>query len=503
MNDTSAHLHSVGTGGELPPVWGDADLEIHTVGIDVGTTTSHVVLGKLVLEPETSGRRHGYRVRAREVLRASEPILTPYQAAALIDERAIAAFVRQEIELGGLLGHALDVGALILTGYASLTTNADAVSHALAEVVGELVTVAAGDKLEAVLSAHGAGSVAYSVANPEADVLHVDIGGGTTKIVAMKAGNIDQVGALDGGARLVAWNEQQVISVNEHSLRKLDVVDGVAVGSPIADDVKSRLASRVADVIGAVIDGRDADVPNSLWLTPRVHVRHRPTVLFSGGVAEYIYGRSTHDHGDMGLRIAQRLQHYRTESTGGGIRATVIGLAQYTTQVSGATVYVSNPDGLPARNLVVVHVGHHAGSLPSRASVADLISTALAAMEFGDRSDRVLLTFAEQFDADYPTIAAVCGGIADALPDSRTGGRTLYVSFGQDVALTAGSILHDEIDWPGDLVVVDGVEFQSFDRVDVGTPADGGLVPVTVKRMVFSDASRGEAPTSQISVVRD
>jgi ethanolamine utilization protein EutA len=485
----------------LPPVWGDAEVEIHTIGVDVGTTTSHVVLGRLLLEPDAGGRRQGYRVRAREVLRASEPVLTPYQDATRIDEGALAAFVRREIELGGLSSPALDVGALILTGYASLTKNADVVSSALAEVVGDLVTIAAGDKLEAVLSAHGAGSVAYSMANPDVDVLHVDIGGGTTKIVELKAGNIVQVGAIEVGARLVAWNDQEIVSVNAESLRKLDLDRGFAVGSRIADDEKSRLATRVAGLIRSVIDGRGAEVPNNLWLTPRVVVRSRPTVLFSGGVAEYIYGRSTHDHGDMGFQIAQQLQPYRTGAGNGGIRATVIGLAQYTTQVSGATVYVSNPRGLPARNLVVVHVGLGEAAAPTRASVASLIRGALAAMESPDCSDSVLLTFAGQFDADYPTIAAVCGGISDAFPESRAARQALYVSFGQDVALTAGSILHGELDWPGDLVAVDGVEFEPFDRVDIGAPGDGGLVPVTVKRMVFSDASRDEG--SQISVVRD
>jgi ethanolamine utilization protein EutA len=471
----------------LPPVWGDAEVQIHTIGVDVGTTTSHVVLGRLLLEPDVGGRRQGYRVRAREVLRASEPVLTPYQDATRIDEEALATFVRREIALGGLPSHALDVGALILTGYASLAKNAEVVSSAIAEVVGDLVTVAAGDKLEAVLSAHGAGSVAYSMANPETDVLHVDIGGGTTKIVVMRAGNIVQAGAIGVGARLVAWNDQEVVSVNAESLRKLDPDCAAAVGDRIADDEKSRLAIRVADLIGSVIEGRGAEVPNSLWLTPRVVVRGQPTVLFSGGVAEYIYGRSAHDHGDMGFQIAQRLQPYRIETGDGGIRATVIGLAQYTTQVSGATVYVSNPRSLPARNLVVVHVGHREAVAPTRASVARLIQGALAAMESPDCSDSVLLTFAGQFDADYPTIAAVCAGISDAFPESRVVRRNLYVCFGQDLALTAGSILHDELGWPGDLVVVDGVEFEPFDRVDIGAPGEGGLVPVTVKRMVFSD----------------
>jgi ethanolamine utilization protein EutA len=491
MSNTSTRAPAVGSGGEPPPIWGDADLELHTIGIDIGTTTSHVVLGKLVLEPELGGALHGYRVRERAVLRASTPILTPYRGAAVIDEEAVAKFVRREVELGAVGGLGLDVGALILTGHASVAANADAVSRALADLIGDLVTIAAGDKLEAVLSAHGAGSVAYSLANPEADVLHVDIGGGTTKVVVIKGGNIVEVGAVAVGARLVAWDERQVISANEEVLRKLEPASAITVGQRIADQEKERLAARVADIIAAIIDGHDDCVPDDLWLTPPVRVPDQPTVLFSGGVAEYIYGRSAHGHGDLGFEVARRLHRYRVESRGGGIRATVIGLAQYTTQVSGATVYVSGAHVLPARNLVVVHIQGSTDGSAARGSVERAVRSALAAIECGDRSDDVLLTFTEQLDADYPTISAVCGGIHDALPQSRAERRTVYVSFGQDLAMTAGSILHDEFQWPGEVVVVDGVEFQPLDRVDVGVPGGSGLIPVTVKRMVYADAWGG------------
>src|SRR5205085_11267182 len=83
-------------------------------------------------------------------------------------------------------------------------------------------------------------------------------------------------------------------------------------------------------------------------------------VTFSGGVAEYIYGREQESFGDLGSLLAQeiraRLQTAapRLAASNEGIRATVIGASQYTTQVSGSTIYVAPLAVLPLRNVPVI-----------------------------------------------------------------------------------------------------------------------------------------------------
>src|SRR5215469_18160604 len=82
-------------------------------------------------------------------------------------------------------------------------------------------------------------------------------------------------------------------------------------------------------------------------------------VSFSGGVSEYIYGGEIKSYGDLGLPLAGELrarlpiglQLARPEAR---IRATVIGAAQYTVQVSGSTIFVSPLDTLPLRNVPVI-----------------------------------------------------------------------------------------------------------------------------------------------------
>ena len=85
-------------------------------------------------------------------------------------------------------------------------------------------------------------------------------------------------------------------------------------------------------------------------------------MTFSGGVAEYLYKRETRRFGDLGSDLAEELRHalaHRRDlppvwDPGQGIRATVIGAAQFSVQISGNTILIADPDKLPLQNLPVL-----------------------------------------------------------------------------------------------------------------------------------------------------
>ena len=85
-------------------------------------------------------------------------------------------------------------------------------------------------------------------------------------------------------------------------------------------------------------------------------------MTFSGGVAEYLYKRETAAFGDLGVDLAEALRHalaHRRDlppvwDPGQGIRATVIGAAQFSVQISGNTILIADPDKLPLQNLPVM-----------------------------------------------------------------------------------------------------------------------------------------------------
>ena len=85
-------------------------------------------------------------------------------------------------------------------------------------------------------------------------------------------------------------------------------------------------------------------------------------ITFSGGVAEYLYKRENRNFGDLGSDLSEGLRHMLARrkdlppvwDPGQGIRATVIGAAQFSVQVSGNTILITRPDDLPIQNLPVV-----------------------------------------------------------------------------------------------------------------------------------------------------
>ena len=169
-----------------------------TVGVDIGSSTSHLVFSRLVLE-RLDAR---YVVSERETFYQSDILLTPYAAQDEIDAEALGAFIAQQYADAKVEPDEIDTGALILTGVAVQRTNARAIGELFAKQAGKLVAVSAGDSLETVMAAYGSGAAARSIRDG-CVVMSVDVGGGTSKIAVCVDGRVTELTALDVGARLV------------------------------------------------------------------------------------------------------------------------------------------------------------------------------------------------------------------------------------------------------------------------------------------------------------
>src|SRR5207237_1413028 len=143
---TNAHAHDdeaidpSALAGELEDGQPD-DVILRTVGIDIGSTTSHAMFARLRLQRLADSLSSRYVVVEREVV---------------------------------------DTGAVILTGAALERHNARELDELFAREGGKFVCATAGHALEATLAAHGSGAVARS-RREGTTIIHVDIGGGTTK----------------------------------------------------------------------------------------------------------------------------------------------------------------------------------------------------------------------------------------------------------------------------------------------------------------------------------
>src|SRR4051812_19495890 len=123
-------------------------IELTTVGIDVGSSTSHLIFSKLTLRRLGQHLSSRYVVVSREVLHASPILLTPYTSDYTIDADTLGAFVRQSYAEAGLTPGEVDTGAIILTGEAVKRTNARAIADLFAAEAGKFVCASAGHNLE-------------------------------------------------------------------------------------------------------------------------------------------------------------------------------------------------------------------------------------------------------------------------------------------------------------------------------------------------------------------
>src|SRR5712692_11812521 len=181
------------------------NVELTTVGIDVGSSTSHLMFSRLHLQRLGQYLSSRYVVVKREMLHRSPILLTPYRADNTIDADALDAFLQTAYAEAGLTPADVDSGAIILTGEAIKRTNARAVADLFAEHAGKFVCASAGHNLEAILAANGSGALALS-RQTERTVLNVDLGGGTSKLALVSGGHVHETAAINVGGRLVAFD---------------------------------------------------------------------------------------------------------------------------------------------------------------------------------------------------------------------------------------------------------------------------------------------------------
>src|SRR5207237_439006 len=117
-----------------------------------------------------------------------------------IDTSALQAEIASWYSSAGLRRHDVDTGAVILTGTALLARNSRELANLFSDEGGTFVCATAGHALEATLAAHGSGSVARSRRDHET-ILHVDVGGGTTKLALIEDGAVVATSAIAVGAR--------------------------------------------------------------------------------------------------------------------------------------------------------------------------------------------------------------------------------------------------------------------------------------------------------------
>ena len=442
-----------------------------SVGLDVGTTSTQLVVSELKVENRASGFAvPEMEITKRRIRYKGEVHFTPLLGENLVDGAGVRKIVEAEYAAAGISREKVNTGAVIITGETSRKENARAVLDALSDYAGEFVVATAGPDLESVLAAKGAGAVAFSEETGKR-VLHMDIGGGTSNLALIEEGKIRKTGCLNVGGRLLKLDAQGIVTYISPVLRG---ICPLKVGQKAALEQVREVARTLVQALEMAAGLREkTGLLEQLWTKesgPAWTADSGETVIsFSGGVADCIENQHPWlKFGDMGPVLGQAIREsrlcrdqYRLGSE--TIRATVIGAGCHSAQLSGSTVFVRNVQ-LPIKNVPVLDL-EHLGNLGEELAKQD--GLAVIALE-GIASPQ------------YRQVREMAEKIASAV---TTGPVLLCLQ--QDMAKALGQALALKMGADAQILCIDRVKLQRGSYLDVGVPV-GPALPVVVKTLILS-----------------
>jgi ethanolamine utilization protein EutA (predicted chaperonin) len=494
--DGDDHDHGHGrppAGDLLEAIEGIERHTLHSVGIDIGSATSHLAVSQLVLQRRGADLSSEFVVSRRETLYQSPIWLTPYRSqGTAIDVAALRRRFEDAYREAGVAPDQLDTGAVVITGEALKKENAEQIARMLAGWSGRFVCVSAGPYHEGVLAAHGSGAVALSEQST-GTVVNVDVGGGTTKVTVVRGGEILHVEAFSVGARLIAFDEHDRITRLEEPGRALLERLGVpaGLGEVISAEDRRRTAQLMADTLLAVLTAGDGPRPalfDELFVSSDGRGLPDPTdidtLVFSGGVSEYLVAQPPASFGDLGDVLGQAIRAgldgigCSVRRAAHGIRATVVGASQHTVQASGVTCYLSDRGLLPVHGLRAIRLDFSAGTGDS------VVANALAKHELPAWQAGLAAAVTVATPTTYAQLRSCAEALVRAV--SADPGLPLFVVLRQDLARSLGGIIREELGHRGPVIAVDGISIGELDHVDLGRPLGASTsLPVTVTSLLF------------------
>jgi ethanolamine utilization protein EutA len=485
------------------PVYQQDHVSLVSVGIDIGSSGTQVIFSRIKLRRMGEDLCSRYFVVSRETLYQSPVALTPYQSETRIDEAALGSIIDDAYAGAGLHPDDIDTGAVILTGEALRRENAQSISAMLAEMGGEFVCATAGHHMESMLAAYGSGAARASHDLGQR-VLNIDIGGGTTKLAIVEGGKVKGTAAVHIGGRLLVVDEAQKIVRLDPTGRYLAHAAGFdwKLGDTASVQDMETVADWMAEALIAAVSASSLseDVEQLRLTDPLENFGPIEGVMFSGGVAEYVYDREQRDFGDMGRKLGSALRRkieggalpWTMLPAGECIRATALGASEYSVQLSGNTTYISNPGKLlPKRNLQVLQPSYDTSGEIVPDQLAQAIRNHYKSFDLVEGESEVALAFRWSGAPSYKRIFAFATGIVQAMSSTLAQKQPLYLILDGDLAHTLGNLLRNEMDITSEILVIDGIVLWDFDYIDLGRiRMPSQTVPVTVKSLVFSQDPR-------------
>jgi len=470
------------------------EIEILSVGVDVGTSTSHLVFSNLVLKRNERSASRRFQIQERNIIYEGRIINTPLLDDDTIDIDKLTDFLKEEYKRAGIDSANVQTGAVVVTGETAKKHNAKQIVEALSNDAGKFVAATAGPNFESLIAAMGSGATNRSK-DLNKTILSCDIGGGTSNIAISKNGEIISTSCISVGAVLFGVNsEGKIWRIDEPAIKVMEHIGlDYKIGDQIPKEDIERIATKFAEVLIEVITGpATSSLAKQLMVTNDLDFPERiDEYSFSGGVAELIYGRNG-NYDDIGQILADKIKSMTFKLASpviepvNKIRATVIGAGAYSLSISGSSGFMDDELSFPIKNVPVIRVDVERSKLTLE-HVVSQINVSFQRFDINEGEEIVALYFKDPVRASYPKLELFAKSIEAALTNSIENKIPIILIFEKDIACSVGNVIRRETALKTNLLSLDELILEEGDWIDIGEPLVAGQVfPVTVKSLVFN-----------------
>lgn len=470
---------------------------ILSVGIDIGTSTTSMVVSRLLVKNTASCFTVPHvAITDKEIVYRGEIYQTPQAEGNRIDADAVAEILKQEYKRAGITPEMVQTGAVIITGESSRKENARLVTEKMSSLAGEFVVASAGPDLESIIAGKGAGAQKYSK-DRACTIANFDVGGGTSNIAVFQNGQLKTRGCYDIGGRLIRVNEGKITYISPR-LEHIIGAAGAHVRLNETADIEQlrKITDKMSDVLGEsagiLKETKTCRLSKSAESSELGKVGKIDHITFSGGVADYIYHPCDDwfRHGDIGPLLADSIRRSGWVERSGlwepdeTIRATVIGAGAYTTSVSGSTVSFSDETLFPMKNIPAYTVsGEQEAELLAGDGEEYCGSASWFRRECG--TENIIFALIHIQNPSYKEVLHLADIMIKASRTLPTD-QPLLIICKEDFAKVLGMALIRKLGKQRDVVCLDSIYMMSGDYVDLGKPLMNGMVvPVVVKTLIF------------------
>ena len=470
-----------------------------SVGIDLGTSTTQMIISKLHIKNMASSFTiPRITITDKEVVFKSDIMFTPILENNLIDVKAIENFVKTQYEKANISKSDIQIGAVIITGETARKENSSNVLQALSGYAGDFVVATAGPDLESIIAGRGAGAQTYSK-EKHTTVVNLDIGGGTTNLALFYDDEVFDTGCLDIGGRLIKVNRQtQVIEYIAPKIKEIIAKENLDISlgqKTTAEKLQPIIKIMVNTLENSVGIGEKSPYYDMIITNKGLSFNRKiEAISFSGGVADCITQDNLADpfkYGDIGLLLGQGIansvlvREFEVVKSVETIRATVVGAGSHTADISGSTITYKK-EILPIKNMPILKLSQQDES-GQKAEIAEAIKQKMKWYQLENEFQTIALGIKGEKNPTFQRVLDYAEAIVEGLDLIIQKKEPLVISVQEDMAKALGQCLFSVLPKDYPFVCIDSVKVENGDYIDIGMPvANGNVLPVVVKTLIFN-----------------